>query len=1230
MSVRMALCFLLVFIGIGISQTIWLKSSACSYLKIPLDGGLKWRGRRLLGEHKTIRGFVVIVPFASLMFLSFGLVLSTFKDPELAPWQLTPWQWLAAGALMGSAYMLGELPNSFLKRQMGISEGQRGKTAPQRFFFDLLDETDSIIGALLGGKMLLPIDWTFVAVILTLGPPLHLAFNRCFIQNRKAFPTIYFLLFLTLCISLLLVWPIAALIPRLNSLLIRRFTQMGLWALGIRCQVEGSLRPNVGILLCNHSSWLDQLLLLSSISKPVVFIAHRKYFRVPFLAWVLRRQGAIAKPHTLRAARKVRDSILLAMAQDKLVVIFPEATRSEDGFPLPLHSTLRFLPEHVSWQCCWLSGAHACLPRSESLWRIRPGTLRLHLLDSPACQPPFKQKLLRELWIQQWILDQLTPLTKAIDPKRFGGKAANLALAMTKNFKVPEGVVLPTVIFERMADPLETDFATHLDLVLESWLRQQNSPSSWAVRSSAVGEDGAAYSFAGQLESVLHVSGTARLKESVRQVAWSLQRATAYENLTEHKLHGCAVIIQQQVAARYGGVGFSAMPWQKQTAFIIEYTQGLGEDLVQGRITPGRAWLDRSSGSILSLQDPDEGSCLPHHLLQAIYRLGMNLEQEWQRPIDFEWAIDSNHQLFLLQVRPITSESRIEKFLSNANMNENYPRPVTPFLYSLASRGYQQYFAQLGSWTGVAKSQIQAMEPALRNILGIHQGRLYYDLTAVRSCLGVLPKGSTLIRLWDEFLGIGALDLPLPPPQSKTSSLLLPLVFSLRLLILMLIFPYLALRFRRRVDRVLAQDHSLKDALRAQEQQLQAICQIRFNGWGEAALCDAAVMLYTGGLRALLQLCVHPEQHEFWQARLVGNSASVGMQQLEDMRLLQNIAQSYPPLLRLLEAKAWSTAWNHIQKSSRYHRLRLACEQWLKLWGTRVSGELMLTEKNYHDDPELLMQVLAQKIPAHHHETKNKNLWSFVHAANQYRGWPAAALAALALLLAMPARAAIRAREVCRLSQSRLYGLLRANLLKTGRILASRHLLNAADDVFFLSLDELMGLLSENTYSLQALQGTVKLRREQYQAWQGSKVPERIGRRQGRPLFTRENLQAHTETNTISNSGQRRTRTGNPASAGIAKGRIRILRSTDQGHELQTGEILVTRETDPGWTVALGRASALIVERGGMLSHGAIVARELGIPAVIGLRDITDELQNGMEVEVDGLKGTIQWISGEL
>ncbi len=1218
MSAVAAWSVLFLFLMIGTCQTLWLKSPACSWLKLPIDGGLHLFGSRVFGDHKTIRGFVLIIPVSTLIFGIFGHLLS----PAWKEWQLTPSVWAWAGFLIGWGYMLGELPNSFLKRQLSIGEGQKAANRWQRIFFNVLDESDSIIGALIFGSILLPIDALFVAVILPSGTALHWTFNQLFLQ-RRPMPLIhsawlYYVSFALLTLSLILVWPIAWIHPRINHELIQKYTRLGLWFLGIRYEVKGRMASDTGILLCNHSSWLDQLLLIAIAPKPLLFVANEKYFRLPFLAWVLRCQGSLRKPNSLRTARWVQNEIKRTVDGGRLVVIFPEGTRSELGFPLPWRGNLRRLPQHIKWESAWISGASNCLPRASRLRDIKPGLLQFRLMEG-AANPG---QALRDRWIEHWILDHLVPLSQAHDPQIYGGKAAQLARSGVCH-QVPPGFVLAAAVAERMNDPREGSFPERLDCAIDQWFQSQVATKTWVVRSSAIGEDGEDHSFAGQLDSILHVKSSDDFKKAIRQVFASQKRAAAYEVLTAQKLQGCAVILQEQVAAMFAGVAFSRFVQGQAADFLIEYTEGLGEDLVQGRVIPSRVHLCRRTGQ--TKDEIHQGNVLPDDVLKKIFQMGMALEKSWGCSVDLEWAVDHAGELFLLQVRAVTRDGRLAKLLSNANMNENYPKPVTPFLFSFAAKGYQHYFLQLGEWTGVPKRILKAAEPALRNILGVHQGHLYYNLTAVRECLGQLPFSNGLIRFWDEFLGIGVVDLPTRAKESRSCLFLLR--FLLRFAFFLSVFPWLSARFQRRVQQTLT-SHLPGDPLSARHQQLKDICRVRFTGWGEAALCDAAVMVYTGFLRALLARSVAPDAVPRWSSRLLSGSAAISAQQLDDLRDLQTACLGFPDLDKLLKNGEWSKAWEHITRSSHYTRIRLHVNQWLERWGTRVSGELMLTEPNYLDDPLMLLKLLGNPIAQADRTKPIAPYRALLRESFQSGGWRTLVPACLALAAAGPARAAVRARERCRLAQSHLYGALRANLLGTGRILQARGLISRADDLFFLSLDELLEFLHEGSYSLSLTRQTIDLRRQKYLAYQDCKVAERIGRRAGHRWFSWEDVSSPLPAN-MHRQGAWQQRFGLPASSGFVKGRIRILRSTEECHKLKSGEILVTRETDPGWIVAMGRAAALVVERGGMLSHGAIVARELGIPAVVGLRDITEDLQDGMEIEVDGLKGMIRWTNSE-
>lgn len=171
--------FLLVaFTLAGVAQTIWLRSSWSRRWAKPIDGGRCWRGRRLFGDHKTWKGFLVMTPATALAFLGLALAIGA-ANPESPGfvWPLSNLEYLALGAWAGLGFMLGELPNSFLKRQLGIQPGESSKSVAGRWFGAFVDQIDSVLGALCALACAVPVPWQTWVILLVTGPVVHWLFN---------------------------------------------------------------------------------------------------------------------------------------------------------------------------------------------------------------------------------------------------------------------------------------------------------------------------------------------------------------------------------------------------------------------------------------------------------------------------------------------------------------------------------------------------------------------------------------------------------------------------------------------------------------------------------------------------------------------------------------------------------------------------------------------------------------------------------------------------------------------------------------------------------------------------------------------------------------------------------------------------------------------------------------------------------------------------------------------
>jgi rifampicin phosphotransferase len=385
------------------------------------------------------------------------------------------------------------------------------------------------------------------------------------------------------------------------------------------------------------------------------------------------------------------------------------------------------------------------------------------------------------------------PLGSADTLQECGAKAVNLARLQRLGYSVPPGMVVVDSAFQRhlrdagledssrallsalpaleqdeirqlsaairakiLNTPLDREFRNRLAHAYETVWRGK----LLAVRSSAAGEDGYGASFAGQLDSVLGVGSFARLEEAIRRVwasFWS-ERCLVYVRRKGFGEMRMGVVVQEQVNARYSGVLFTRDPITPQCEHaVIEYTGGLGDRLVDGEITPNRVRVSYSDLTVIpdGIDEIPTGQRLPAATLKELARIGLELERRLNAPQDVEWSVDAANKIVLLQTRPITPTGTGTHWAvwSNANIAENFPDVVSPFLYSIVSKGYSAYFRNLALGFGISQRRIGAMSEALENIVGLHAGRLYYNLSAIHATIYLAPGGSWLAKWFNQFTG---------------------------------------------------------------------------------------------------------------------------------------------------------------------------------------------------------------------------------------------------------------------------------------------------------------------------------------------------------------------------------------------------------------------------------------------------------------------------------------------
>jgi len=563
--------------------------------------------------------------------------------------------------------------------------------------------------------------------------------------------------------------------------------------------------------------------------------------------------------------------------------------------------------------------------------------------------------------------DACVQLAEATDASLVGGKAYALGRLIRAGVVVPEGFVLTTDALERhlggfgdtatastqrrggaeeqrkrvLESPLPTSVCDALVGHAASLLGQE----SVVVRSSAVGEDGAGESFAGQLDSILNVTDDVQLERAVRDVWASLwsERAEFYRKARGVPMRGMGVIVQRQVDARVAGVMFTITSTGEM---LVEYGAGLADRLVAGEVDPGRVAIDRATGASRQLRRNDE-CWLGNRHLEQLRLAGLAAETEFGAAQDVEWAIDGSGSLYVVQSRPITAPVRIPAApapsgrrisWSNANVNENFPRPISPLLYSIASAGYTHYFRNLAAACGVSPARIRAMEPAFQQIIGVHGARMYYNLTSIHSVLRLAPFGDALTKSFDAFVGAdgGAVESTELARRGKVRQAGEVAVIAARAGMLLLQIGGRIERFERTVDDFASRaEPSRLERLSLVElrELLAAFIEIRCHEWLDASLADGAAMISYGALERLLSGAGMDAGTHTSLLKAIPNVVSgEPVLRLWD---LSRLVRRDPALNELFDASHADAVLDAVATDPRFAEFRLAFQRFLDEWGFR-------------------------------------------------------------------------------------------------------------------------------------------------------------------------------------------------------------------------------------------------------------------------------------------------------
>ncbi|WP_395727222.1 PEP/pyruvate-binding domain-containing protein [Nakamurella sp.] len=843
-----------------------------------------------------------------------------------------------------------------------------------------------------------------------------------------------------------------------------------------------------------------------------------------------------------------------------------------------------------------------------------------------------------------------------------GGKAANLGELLAAGFRVPDGFCVGTAAYRAATDgrlPVPVPVDANAAAVARSAVLAAPMPAPVAdaireryadlgpdvpvaVRSSATAEDLPGASFAGQQDTYLNVVGIDAVLDAVHRCWASLwtDRAVAYrasQGIDDDV--ALAVVVQRMVDARAAGVLFTADPITgRRRQAVIDAAPGLGEAVVSGSVDPDHFVVDTATGRILRRTVGGSGTyCLTDGEVRELAELGDRVESAFGSPQDIEWAFDPAGDLWLTQSRPITTLFPVPvrskpvaagdvRVFFCVTLAQGLHRPITP----MGQAALRVIGGGLPTLAGYPPESITGGPAGF----AIAAERVFADFTpALRSRIGraIAPRGLDVMEARSAVVLRGLFDDPrfsvLPGSRRAGVRTILRAVVAVRA-------PFGALRAAvRPAAAIRSARRSLTRIERAPvpppsapiRERVDAAIDLLSGSFPLAPrILQAAVVGFAGlGLAwRLLRGDVTATDAETVLRGVPHNVTTEMDMSLWDMAVRVRGDRASADLLASTAADELSVRYRAGDLPAVLQREMAA---FLARYGQRAVAEIDLGLPRWSDDPAHLFGVLAGYLrldtgagatavaPDRRFADGVRQAEEMVHdlvGRARRRGPLRGVLVSFGL---RRARALVGLREMPKFLMITAIARSRGILAGVGAELAAAGALNAADDVFFLDFDEVKAAAAG-----QDLRVTVAQRRARYE--------QELGRRHVPRVVLSDGTEPEAVAD-VATTGEPGTLVGSPASAGTVTGVARVILDP-VGARLEPGEILVAPSTDPGWTPLFLTAGGLVMEMGGSNSHGAVVAREYGIPAVVGVAGATRDIRSGMQITVDGAAGVVR-MAGE-
>ncbi|WFA05916.1 phosphoenolpyruvate synthase [Bacillus sp. HSf4] len=852
-----------------------------------------------------------------------------------------------------------------------------------------------------------------------------------------------------------------------------------------------------------------------------------------------------------------------------------------------------------------------------------------------------------------------------------GGKGLNLAeLSKIEGVKVPPGFCVATPAFQNMVDgnrrvgelldelsalkmtdreqisQISREIRSEIehavmaeDLEAETlrFLIKLGEHKAYAVRSSATAEDLPNASFAGQQDTYLNIIGKQAILQHIKKCWASLftERAVIYrmQNGFDHRSVQLAVLVQQMVIPEASGIMFTADPvTSNRKVLSIDASFGLGEALVSGLVSAdnykvcegeiAEKTISVKKHAIYSLEnggteerkieiERQKRQTLTDEQILQLETWGRKIEAHFGTPQDIEWCLTEG-EFFFVQSRPVTTLFPL-------------PKQSDDKLRVYMSVGHQQMMTETINPLGISFFGLISDSELI-----LAGGRLFIDLShdlassiGRKMVLGTMGKNDPMMySAISNFLKRKEVVKRLPKGKR---------MFTLGSEGLSWALPAKTLKIYRRNDiDIVKQLMSRAEAsIKEAEQRLQKVSgEALFEAIAEDQKALKKVLYDTQSM-AVIMVGLYAS---YWlNSKMKKWLGEKGAADILSQSVLNNVtsemglalldvadaARGYPEVQKYLAHANDETFFEELKQLEGGPAFISALREFLEKYGMRCTGEIDITKTRWSERPSILAPIILGNIKNFapgarmskfeqgrlEAEQKERDLLSRLQTLKGGRKKAKKTKKMISVL-----RNFIGYREYPKYALIKRYFIYKKALMKEAAILQKKKLIQAKEDIYYLSFEELREAVHTNRLDVK----TIKERKAEYQHYE-KLTPPRMMTSEGE-VITGEALGENLPAGALA---------GVPVSSGVIEGRARVILKLEEA-DIEEGDILVTPFTDPSWTPLFVSIKGLVTEVGGLMTHGAVIAREYGLPAVVGVDNATKIIKDGQKIRLNGSEGYIE------